>query len=102
MAQERPSATSGRRRRRRRERDARRPVRHDPAFKRYFSLATVVEDLLRAFAAPNWAQSLDFSTLSDASPEFVDETLHARCGDMVWRVCFHDGTLAISSICFSI
>ena len=69
-------------------------MRHDPAFKRYFSLATVVEDLLRAFAAPNWAQSLDFSTLSDASPEFVDETLHARCGDMVWRVCFHHGTLA--------
>ncbi len=83
MTHERPSGTNGRRR-----------VRHDPAFKRYFSLATVVEDLLRAFAAPDWAQSLDFSTLSDASPEFVDETLHARCGDMVWRVCFRDGTLA--------
>ena len=98
MAQERPSATSGRRRgrqrRRRRERDARRPVRHDPAFKHYFSLATVVEDLLRAFAATDWAQSLDFSTLSDASSEFVDETLRARCGDMVWRVCFRHGTLA--------
>ena len=88
MAHERPSGTNGR------ERGARRPVRHDPAFKRYFSLATVVEDLLRAFAAPDWAQSLDFSTLSDASSEFVDETLRARCGDMVWRVCFHHGTLA--------
>ena len=98
MAHERPSATSGhrrgRQRRRRRERGARRPVRHDPAFKRYFSLTTVVEDLLRAFAAPDWAQSLDFSTLSDASSEFVDETLHTRCGDMVWRVCFRHGTLA--------
>ena len=92
MAHERPPGTRGRRRRR--ERGARRPVRHDPAFKRYFSLATVVEDLLRAFAAPDWAQSLDFSTLSDASSEFVDETLHTRCGDMVWRVCFHHGTLA--------
>ena len=90
MAHERPSGTNGRRR----ERDARRPVRHDPAFKRYFSFATVVEDLLCAFAAPDWAESLDFSTLSDASPEFVDETLRARCGDMVWRVCFRHGTLA--------
>ena len=94
MAQERPSGTRGRQRRRRRERGARQPVRHDPAFKRYFSLATVVEDLLRAFAAPDWAQSLDFSTLSDASSEFVDEALRARCGDMVWRVGFHHGTLA--------
>ena len=98
MAQERPSGTRGRRRRHRRrrerERGARRTVRHDPAFKRYFSLATVVEDLLRAFAAPDWARSLDFSTLSDASSEFVDETLHTRCGDMVWRVCFRDGALA--------
>ena len=70
------------------------PCATTPAFKRYFSLATVVEDLLRAFAAPDWAESLDFSTLSDASSEFIDETLHARCGDMVWRVCFHHGTLA--------
>ena len=92
MAQERPPGTNEHRRRR--ERGARQPVRHDSAFKRYFSLATVVEDLLRAFAAPDWAQSLDFSTLSDASSEFVDETLHARCGDMVWRVCFRHGTLA--------
>ena len=59
---------------------------HDPAYKRLFSHPRMVEDLLRGFAAGEWSDALDFTTLEKLPAEFVSEDLRARRGDAVWRV----------------
>ena len=59
---------------------------HDPAYKRLFSHPRMVEDLLRGFAAREWSDALDFTTLEKLPAEFVSEDLRARRGDAVWRV----------------
>ena len=65
---------------------------HDAAHKFIYALHEVVADLLR-LVIPEWVDELDLTTLEDLSPEFFDDEHRKRAGDMVWRVCFRDGTL---------
>ena len=55
---------------------------HDAAYK----------DLLRGFAAPEWCDEIDFSTLEKLPAEYVSDDLRQRHGDVVWRVRFHKKT----------
>ena len=52
----------------------------------------MVEDLLRGFAAPEWSDTLDFSTLEKLPAEYVSDDLRRRHGDALWRVRFRDET----------
>ena len=57
----------------------------DPLYRKLYSFARMVADLLRA-VAPEVARQLDFSTLRDLSTEYVGERNQQRRGDKVWRV----------------
>ena len=59
---------------------------HDAAYKDLFSHPRMVEDLLRGFAAREWSDALDFSTLEKLPAEYVSDDLRRRHGDAVWRV----------------
>ena len=61
---------------------------HDPGYKRLFSQPRMVQDLLRGFAARDWSEALDFSTLTPVPASFVSDRLRQRHGDLVWRVGF--------------
>ena len=61
---------------------------HDPGYKRLFSQPRMVQDLLRGFAARDWSDALDFSTLTPVPASFVSDRLRERHGDLVWRVGF--------------
>ena len=61
---------------------------HDPGYKRLFSQPRMVQDLLRGFAARDWSDALDFSTLTPVPASFVSDRLRQRHGDLVWRVGF--------------
>ena len=63
---------------------------HDAAYKHLFSCPRMVKDLLRGFAAKEWSDKLDFSTLQKLPAEFVSDDLRRRQGDGLWRVRFHD------------
>ena len=63
---------------------------HDPGYKRLFSQPRMVQDLLRGFAARDWSDALDFSTLTPVPASFVSDRLRERHGDLVWRVGFRD------------
>ncbi len=65
---------------------------HDAAYKGLFSCRRMVEDLLRGFAAREWSDALDFSTLEKLPAEYVSDDLRRRHGDVVWRVRFRDET----------
>ena len=65
---------------------------HDAAYKDLFSHPRMVEDLLRGFAAPEWSDALDFSTLEKLPAEYVSDDLRRRHGDLVWRLRFRDET----------
>ena len=65
---------------------------HDAAYKGLFSHRRMVEDLLRGFAAPEWIDAFDFSTLEKLPAEYVSDDLRQRHGDVVWRVRFHKET----------
>ena len=65
---------------------------HDAAYKGLFSRRRMVEDLLRGFAAREWSDALDFSTLEKLPAEYVSDDLRRRHGDVVWRVRFRDET----------
>ena len=65
---------------------------HDAAYKDLFSHPRMVGDLLRGFAAPEWCDTLDFSTLEKLPAEYVSDDLRRRQGDAVWRVRFHEET----------
>ena len=65
---------------------------HDAAYKDLFSRPRMVEDLLRGFAAPEWSDALDFSTLEKLPAEYVSDDLRRRRGDVVWRLRFRDRT----------
>ena len=65
---------------------------HDAAYKDLFSHPRMVEDLLRGFAAPEWSDALDFSTLEKLPAEYVSDDLRRRHGDLVWRLRFREET----------
>ena len=65
---------------------------HDAAYKELFSHPRMVKDLLRGFAAPEWFDEIDFSTLEKIPAEYVSDDLRQRHGDVVWRVQFHKKT----------
>ena len=63
---------------------------HDAAYKDLFSHPRMVEDLLRGFAAPEWSDALDFTTLEKLPAEYVSDDLRRRHGDLVWRLRFQE------------
>ncbi len=65
---------------------------HDAAYKDLFSHPRMVKDLLRGFAAPEWCDEIDFTTLEKLPAEYVSDDLRQRHGDMVWRVRFQKET----------
>ena len=63
----------------------------DHPFKLIHADPRMVEDALRGFVAPDWANRLDFSTLAPLEKEHVGPALHGRIGDKAWRVERRDG-----------
>ena len=63
----------------------------DEIYKKLFAFPRMVEDLMRGFAAREWAAAVDFSTLRKLPAEFVSDELLKRHGDTVWVVRFRDG-----------
>ena len=61
---------------------------HDAAFKRWFDHARMVEDLLRGFAPTDVVKALDFGTLEQLPPDYVDDGFGRGSGDAAWRVGF--------------
>jgi len=59
---------------------------HDSSYKKIFSHANMVEDLLTGFVREEWVQELDFSTLEKVSGSYVTDDLRDRADDIVWRV----------------
>ena len=69
----------------------RRMATSDHPFKLIHADPRMVEDTLRGFVAPDWADRLDFSTLAPLDKEHVGPALHSRIGDKAWRVDLRDG-----------
>ena len=65
----------------------------DHPFKLIHADPRMVEDTLRGFVAPNWADRLDFGTLAPLEKERIGPALHSRIGDKAWRVERRDGAL---------
>ena len=65
-------------------------IMHDPGYKRLFAQPRMVQDLLHGFAARDWSDALDFSTLTPVPASFVSDRLRERHGDLVWKVRFRD------------
>lgn len=59
---------------------------HDSGYKRLFSHAEMVRDLLLGFVPAEWIAPLDLTTLEKYPTEFVDDRLHNRRSDVIWRV----------------
>ena len=64
---------------------------HDRGYKRLFSHAITVEELLRGFLREDWAEGLDFSTLERVGNSFVSDDLRERHSDLIWRLRFRGG-----------
>lgn len=67
-------------------------VPHDQGYKRLFSHAASVEELLRGFLREDWADRLDVSTLERIGSSFVSDDLRERHSDLIWRLRFRDGS----------
>ena len=63
----------------------------DHPFKLIHADPRMVEDTLRGFIAPSWADRLDFDTLAPLEKERVGPALRSRIGDKAWRVERRDG-----------
>lgn len=59
---------------------------HDHGYKRLFSHPQAVEELIRGFLWPEWAEGLDFSTLERVGNEFISDDLRERHSDVIWRM----------------
>ncbi len=59
---------------------------HDGSYRRLFSHAVMVEDLIRRYVAPPWLDRLDFSTLEMVPAHYVSDELEQRESDVVWRL----------------
>ena len=64
---------------------------HDETYKKLFAFPRMVEDLMRGFAARDWAEAIDFSTLRKLPAEYVSDELRKRIGDTVWAVRLRNG-----------
>ncbi|HEX3556436.1 MAG TPA: Rpn family recombination-promoting nuclease/putative transposase [Thermoanaerobaculia bacterium] len=64
---------------------------HDHGYKKLFSHARAVEELLRGFLEEDWAVGLDFSTLERAGTGFVSDDLRERRSDVIWRLRWKGG-----------
>ena len=64
---------------------------HDERYKTIFAFPRMVEDLVRGFAAREWAGELDYSTLRKLPSEYVSDKRLTRRSDSVWQVRFRDG-----------
>ena len=64
---------------------------HDERYRTVFAFPRMVEDLLRGFAAREWAGALDFSTLRKMPAEYVSDERLVRRGDTVWEVRLAEG-----------
>ena len=69
----------------------RRMATSDHPFKLIHADPRMVEDTLRGFIAPDWADRLDFDTLAPLDKERIGPALHSRIGDKAWRVERRDG-----------
>jgi len=63
-------------------------TRYDEAYKKLFSHASVVAELLRGFVREPWVGELDLGSLERVEASFVSDDLRVRESDMVWRVRF--------------
>lgn len=61
-------------------------MRHDAAYKRLFSHAELAADLLRTCLSEELAGGLDYATLERVDAGSVDERLHQRHSDVIWRL----------------
>ena len=68
---------------------------HDNSYKKLFSHASMVEDLLKGFVREEWVQQLDFTTLEKVSCSYVTDDLRDRIDDVVWRVRWGDDWLYV-------
>ncbi|MCP4200479.1 MAG: Rpn family recombination-promoting nuclease/putative transposase [bacterium] len=59
---------------------------HDGSYRRLFSHAIMVKDLIRRYVAPSWVGRLDFSTLEMVPAHYVSDELEQRESDVVWRL----------------
>ena len=59
---------------------------HDPVYRRIFSNARMIEDVLRRFVTGPWLPRLDFSTLELVPARYVSRFLDERESDIVWRL----------------
>ncbi len=68
----------------------------DRIYKRFYTDAAVVEEIVRDFVGGAWTKDLDFSTLERLPAEMLDPVLPVvRRADMVWRVRFRDRPLHV-------
>lgn len=64
---------------------------HDPVYRRIFSNARMIEDVLRHFVTGPWLPKLDFSTLELVPARYVSRFLDQRESDVVWRLRYGPG-----------
>ena len=63
----------------------------DQPYKLIHADPRMLEDALRGFVAPDWADQLDFATLAPLDKERIGPALGSRIGDNVWRAERRDG-----------
>lgn len=61
---------------------------HDTEYKKLFSHARAVEELLRGFLGEDWCDRLDFTTLQRVGSSFVTDDFRERHSDVIWRLRF--------------
>ncbi len=67
----------------------------DNAYKKIFSHAEMVRDLLRGFVREEWVERLDFSTLEKVSGGFVTDDFRDRESDIIWRLRWGEAWLYV-------
>ncbi len=68
---------------------------HDTGYKKLYSFAKMVEDLLVGFVNQDWIRELDFSTLEKLNNSYVTDEFRERSDDVIWRVKFRDQWLYV-------
>ena len=61
-------------------------LKHDSAYRDFFSNKSVVEDLLKAYVVHEWVEQLDFSSLQRVNASYVHDAERQRASDVVWRL----------------
>lgn len=59
---------------------------HDHAYQGIFSHPQMVQDLLHGFVHEAWVAELDFASLERVNARHLSDRLHAREGDLIWRL----------------